>query len=73
MQHLSQLDHYQDLQQEGNHNMWTLDNYKPELSNQDYYVFQKFDENGNLLETNNVGTGVGAVADALAIINTIPE
>ncbi len=53
--------------------MWTLDNYKQELSDVNYYVFQKFDENGNLIETNNVGTGVGTVADALAILNTIPE
>ena len=53
--------------------MWTLDNYNGNLSNEDYYVFQKFDENGNLLETSNVGTGVGTVADALAILNTIPE
>ena len=53
--------------------MWTLDNYIAELSNEDYYVFQKFDENGNLIETNNVGTGVGTVADALAIINTVAE
>lgn len=53
--------------------MWTLDNYKSELSNEDYYVFQKFDENGNLVETNNVGTGVGTVADALTILNSVPE
>lgn len=53
--------------------MWTLDNYKENLSNEDYYVFQKFDEHGNLLETNNVGTGVGTVADALAILNTVAE
>lgn len=73
MQHLSLLDHYQDLQREGKLNMWTLDNYKENLSDANYYVFQKFDENGNLLETNNVGTGVGTVADALAIINTVAE
>jgi hypothetical protein len=53
--------------------MWTLDDYNENLSNQDYYVFQKFDENGNLIETNNVGTGVGAVADALTILNSVPD
>jgi len=50
--------------------MWTLDDYKQELSNKDYYVFQKFDEHGKLIQTNNIGTGVGTVEDALAILNT---
>jgi hypothetical protein len=53
--------------------MWTLDNYKENLSNEDYYVFQKFDENGNLLETNNVGTSVGSIENALEILNTVNE
>lgn len=49
--------------------MITIANFRENLSNNDYYVFQILDENKNVIETINIGTSVGTVEDAITVYN----
>ena len=49
--------------------MINISQYKPELSNADFYVFQITDETGKVINTINIGTNVGTVEDAITVYN----